>query len=190
MAVFSGGSDWVSRCWDLVPEPESAGLARVLVHSACADWEVDGEVREDALLVISELVSNVVDHRAHGASSASGWTARRCGSRCGLLPVPATAAAPDGPAGVAGSRVAGGIGGVDALGGDRVRRRQVGVGGAACSYRRRGTARWGVTWHQPDQLRGLGDLQDPEDLAAAPGQAERGPAGGGLMVGVETRPTE
>jgi hypothetical protein len=42
-----------------------------------------------------------------------------------------------------------------------------------------------VTRHQPDQLRRLGDLQDPEDLAAAPGQAERGPAGGGLLVGVE-----
>src|SRR6187551_1504210 len=62
MAVLSGGSEWVSRRWDLVPEPESAGVARVLVRSACADWEVDGEVREDALLVISELVSNVVDH--------------------------------------------------------------------------------------------------------------------------------
>jgi len=36
-----------------------------------------------------------------------------------------------------------------------------------------------------DQLCGLGDLKDAHDLWAAPGQAERGSSGGGLLLGVE-----
>lgn len=42
--------------------PESAGAARVLVRSACSDWGVDGELRDDAQLIATELVANVVDH--------------------------------------------------------------------------------------------------------------------------------
>jgi anti-sigma regulatory factor (Ser/Thr protein kinase) len=60
--VGSDGSGWWSRRRDLVPQPESASAARVLVGVACADWGVDGEICEDALLIVSELVSNVVDH--------------------------------------------------------------------------------------------------------------------------------
>ena len=61
MAVDSGGTG-MSQRWVLRPEPESAGAARVLVRSVCSEWGVEGELREDALLIVSELVSNVVDH--------------------------------------------------------------------------------------------------------------------------------
>jgi anti-sigma regulatory factor (Ser/Thr protein kinase) len=60
--VGVGGSDRLSRHWELAPQPESASAARQQLRSACADWGLDGEVREDALLIVSELVSNVVDH--------------------------------------------------------------------------------------------------------------------------------
>ncbi|MFE7073463.1 ATP-binding protein [Streptomyces sp. NPDC057620] len=41
--------------------PESAGAARSLVRTALAAWQQDGLI-EDALCVITELVSNAVDH--------------------------------------------------------------------------------------------------------------------------------
>jgi hypothetical protein len=55
----------LGRRWELAPEPESAGIARRLVWSVCTDWGVGDEVREDALLVVSELISNVVDRARH-----------------------------------------------------------------------------------------------------------------------------
>lgn len=42
--------------------PESAGAARVLMRSVCSDWRVDGELCDDAQLIATELVANVVDH--------------------------------------------------------------------------------------------------------------------------------
>ncbi|MFJ2262835.1 ATP-binding protein [Streptomyces sp. NPDC087844] len=41
--------------------PESAGVARSLVRTALAAWHQD-EMTEDALNIITELVSNAVDH--------------------------------------------------------------------------------------------------------------------------------
>ncbi|MFF3420815.1 ATP-binding protein [Streptomyces sp. NPDC002698] len=41
--------------------PESAGVARSLVRTALAAWQQE-ELVEDALNVITELVSNAVDH--------------------------------------------------------------------------------------------------------------------------------
>src|SRR4051812_31925182 len=52
----------MSHSWKLSPEPTSARTARVLVRSACQQWQVDDEACEDALLVATELVANVVDH--------------------------------------------------------------------------------------------------------------------------------
>jgi anti-sigma regulatory factor (Ser/Thr protein kinase) len=52
----------MSHGWQLAPDPASASLARVLIRSACQDWHVDDEACEDALLIATELVSNVVDH--------------------------------------------------------------------------------------------------------------------------------
>jgi anti-sigma regulatory factor (Ser/Thr protein kinase) len=60
--VHSGGSGQVSRSWELTPKPASAGTARALARSACQDWQAEDEACEDALLIASELVANVVDH--------------------------------------------------------------------------------------------------------------------------------
>ncbi|MFI5756422.1 ATP-binding protein [Streptomyces sp. NPDC051569] len=42
-------------------EPESAATARRLVRTACAAWELE-ELTEDGALIVSELVSNAVQH--------------------------------------------------------------------------------------------------------------------------------
>ncbi|MFF7227813.1 ATP-binding protein [Streptomyces sioyaensis] len=42
-------------------EPESAATARRLVHAACAMWNLD-DLADDGALIISELVSNAVQH--------------------------------------------------------------------------------------------------------------------------------
>ncbi|WP_434591210.1 ATP-binding protein [Streptomyces sp. A5-4] len=47
-------------------EPESAGVARRLARNALAAWGQDGLV-EDAVLIITELVSNAVDHAGFGS---------------------------------------------------------------------------------------------------------------------------
>ena len=60
--MASDGSSEPNRHWILLPEPESAGLARAVVESACRRWGVDDEACADALLVVTELVANVVDH--------------------------------------------------------------------------------------------------------------------------------
>lgn len=46
----------------LEPDPRSARIAREFVREACRDWDVDDEMCEDAMLVATELVANVVDH--------------------------------------------------------------------------------------------------------------------------------
>jgi anti-sigma regulatory factor (Ser/Thr protein kinase) len=45
----------------LAPDPESAAAARALVDETLPDWGCD-ELRENARLVITELVSNAVRH--------------------------------------------------------------------------------------------------------------------------------
>jgi anti-sigma regulatory factor (Ser/Thr protein kinase) len=50
------------RTRDLRPEPCSPRLARELVRAVCRDWGVVGDACEDAVLVVTELVANVVDH--------------------------------------------------------------------------------------------------------------------------------
>ena len=47
---------------DLNPELGSPGEARAVVRDACLAWSVDDDVRDDAELVVNELVANVVDH--------------------------------------------------------------------------------------------------------------------------------
>jgi anti-sigma regulatory factor (Ser/Thr protein kinase) len=46
----------------LQPSLGSARIAREFVRQTCRDWHVDEDVRDDAELVATELVSNVVDH--------------------------------------------------------------------------------------------------------------------------------
>ena len=55
-------SDAVAQRWVLPPESSSASAVRSLVRSFCAQWDMSGEACHDALVVVSELVSNVVDH--------------------------------------------------------------------------------------------------------------------------------
>ena len=54
----------------------SPGEARALMRSACLAWGVDDEVRDDAELVVSELVANVVDHANASTCAAvhSAWS--------------------------------------------------------------------------------------------------------------------
>lgn len=46
----------------------SAGVARKHVVALLSEWGVDSRVRDDAVLVVSELVSNVIVH-AHGSDT-------------------------------------------------------------------------------------------------------------------------
>lgn len=50
------------RRLSLEPASSSSGVARAFVGRACRDWGVVEEIREDAELVVTELVANVVDH--------------------------------------------------------------------------------------------------------------------------------
>ncbi|MFC5230324.1 ATP-binding protein [Pseudonocardia zijingensis] len=50
------------RSRSLQPVPGSARSAREFVREACHDWTVEDEMCEDAMLVATELVANVVDH--------------------------------------------------------------------------------------------------------------------------------
>lgn len=57
----------VRAFWEFAVSPTAPGAARGYVRHACAAWEVDDEVREAAEIVVTELVTNAVEH----ASSAS-----------------------------------------------------------------------------------------------------------------------
>jgi anti-sigma regulatory factor (Ser/Thr protein kinase) len=50
------------RYHDLLPEPLAQRRARTLVHAACADWTLEDWAGDDAVLVATELVSNVIQH--------------------------------------------------------------------------------------------------------------------------------
>ena len=56
------GSGKVSRRLDLPAELASPGEARAVIRSVCRAADIRDEVREDAELVATELVANVVDH--------------------------------------------------------------------------------------------------------------------------------
>ena len=60
--MSSDGSDRVSQRWQLAPDPVSARVARSLIHSVCEDWAVHDQACYDALAVVTELVTNVVEH--------------------------------------------------------------------------------------------------------------------------------
>ncbi|WP_405594548.1 ATP-binding protein [Streptomyces sp. NBC_01092] len=48
--------------WSLPHRPQAAGAAREVIAAVLADWHVDEEASEAALLVVSELVTNAVEH--------------------------------------------------------------------------------------------------------------------------------
>ena len=60
--MSSDGQGRVTRRWQLAPDAVASRVARRLVRSACEDWGVDPGVCYDALVVVTELVTNVVEH--------------------------------------------------------------------------------------------------------------------------------
>jgi anti-sigma regulatory factor (Ser/Thr protein kinase) len=60
--VHTPGSDGASRRRDLPADLGSPRQARAVIRSACLAWNIDDGVCEDAALIASELVANVVDH--------------------------------------------------------------------------------------------------------------------------------
>jgi len=46
----------------LLPEPTAGRAAREFVRAACRDWNMDEDMCDDAALIATELVANVVDH--------------------------------------------------------------------------------------------------------------------------------
>src|SRR3954451_23323226 len=68
----------VARHLDLECELSSARRARLFVEGACTDWQLE-VIRDDAMVVVSELVANAVVHAATGSrvvlrSAARGLT--------------------------------------------------------------------------------------------------------------------
>lgn len=57
----------VHATWDFAVSARAPGAARAYVRAACEVWDVDAEARESAEIVVTELVTNAVEH----ASSAS-----------------------------------------------------------------------------------------------------------------------
>jgi sigma-B regulation protein RsbU (phosphoserine phosphatase) len=51
-----------SRHQALSAEPTAPRAAREVIRGACRDWHLDQETCDDAVLVATELVANVVDH--------------------------------------------------------------------------------------------------------------------------------
>ncbi len=48
--------------WELAHHPESAGTARRITRAALGAWGMDEDTTDQALLVVSELVTNAVEH--------------------------------------------------------------------------------------------------------------------------------
>lgn len=59
-----GASSAGSAAFDLPAVPVAVGTARRIVRDLLTAWGVPGEVRDDVLLVISELVTNALVHAA------------------------------------------------------------------------------------------------------------------------------
>ncbi|WP_433277996.1 ATP-binding protein [Pseudonocardia xinjiangensis] len=60
--MADGGPGGWSRHRALPAEPVAPRAAREVVRGACRDWHLDQETCDDAVLVATELVANVVDH--------------------------------------------------------------------------------------------------------------------------------
>ncbi|MGW5662808.1 ATP-binding protein [Streptomyces sp. NPDC003758] len=50
------------RTWMLAHRPEAAGEARKMAERTLAGWKVAPEIADPVLLVVSELVTNAVEH--------------------------------------------------------------------------------------------------------------------------------
>jgi anti-sigma regulatory factor (Ser/Thr protein kinase) len=59
--VRSDGPRWETR-WDVHPPVDAVPSARGRLSAVLDDWGLDGELRENVLLVGTELLSNAVEH--------------------------------------------------------------------------------------------------------------------------------
>ena len=86
----------VARHLDLEGELSSARRARLFVEAACTDWQLE-VIRDDAMVVVSELVANAVVHAGTGCQVVLRYGARGLAiavydhapdldSRCGRSP--------------------------------------------------------------------------------------------------------
>ncbi|MFI1400655.1 ATP-binding protein [Streptomyces sp. NPDC020681] len=51
-----------ANTWRLEHQPQAAGAARDITAAVLASWHVDQETTETAMLVVSELVTNAIEH--------------------------------------------------------------------------------------------------------------------------------
>jgi hypothetical protein len=56
-----GGPSWMTT-WDAPPTPGDLSATRGRATSVLADWDVHGEAAEPTLLVLTELLSNAIEH--------------------------------------------------------------------------------------------------------------------------------
>ncbi|MEW2290376.1 ATP-binding protein [Streptomyces sp. NPDC047841] len=82
--------------WPVPPVPGAVSAVRRGAAAALADWDVSAEIAEDALLVVSELVTNAILHASPPAELRLSWEA---GDGGGTLRVEVTDAGPVRPAG-------------------------------------------------------------------------------------------
>ena len=52
---------WI-RQWQSTPPPNAVGIAREHLTPVLAEWDLGGEAGEPTLLVVTELLSNAIDH--------------------------------------------------------------------------------------------------------------------------------
>ncbi|WP_328930029.1 ATP-binding protein [Streptomyces sp. NBC_00190] len=85
--------------WKLPHHPASAGTARRITTTVLDGWDVDGETIDQALLVVSELVTNAIEHALPPSPSTSSApeTTAPCASRSATA-APPTTRAPGPPA--------------------------------------------------------------------------------------------
>ncbi|WP_330241627.1 ATP-binding protein [Streptomyces sp. NBC_00525] len=61
---LSPGAEALRYCFALPAHPESVATARRLTKTRLGEWRTDGDTREAAVLIVSELVTNAVVHTA------------------------------------------------------------------------------------------------------------------------------
>ncbi|MFF7096981.1 ATP-binding protein [Streptomyces rubradiris] len=73
------GTQHTSECtgmteaqWRLPHGPRSAGRARALLRAQLTEWKIDGEVTDNAELLLAELMSNAIRHARRPAGREIG----------------------------------------------------------------------------------------------------------------------
>ncbi|MEU7558008.1 ATP-binding protein [Streptomyces eurythermus] len=89
--------------WRLPHGPRSAGRARALLRAQLTEWKIDGEVADNAELLLAELMSNAIRHARSPAGREIGVRIARYDGRLRVevadanhaRPMPKTAATDD-----------------------------------------------------------------------------------------------